>query len=1063
MRYISDLHIHSYYSRATSKQLNLEHLNKWAQIKGLQVIATGDITHPQWLKELREKLEPEGNGFFQLKPEYKKLTQAEVPHACEAEVRFILSGEISNIYKKNGRVRKNHNVVFFPTLDAVQAFQTTLDRIGNIHSDGRPILGLDARDLLEIVLDTDEQGHLIPAHIWTPWFSVLGSKSGFDNLQDCFEDLTPHIFALETGLSSDPPMNWRLSALDPYTLVSNSDAHSPAKLAREANIVDTDVNYRSLFEAIRTGHSFLGTIEFFPQEGKYHMDGHRKCSCMMHPSETIKHNHICPVCGKPVTLGVSYRVEELADRPEGFTPPGAKPFYSLIPLPELLSEVMQVGSQSKRVHTAYFNLLNALGSELSILMDVPVTDIQHAAGDLVAEAVKRMRAGRVAPQPGYDGEFGVIRIFKLGEREQLLNQNTFFQTQTNKTVKEKKNVTITTPVPSIKKASDQKESYGVNQEQHQAINHRGSPIIVQAGPGTGKTYTLTRRIASLIESGHTVPRAVLAITFTNKAAEEMQTRLDTLLDRESAELITILTFHSFGATLLRTVESFYGRSNDFVIINPSKDDQFLKILKESVMFNRTGLDQISLLKAKGYTPDTIPPDELSRTPDIKSVFHAYEQTLLQMNAVDFDDLIGLTVRLLRQNPDIRRDCLKRYTCIAVDEFQDINQVQYELFKIFAISAEHVCVIGDPDQAIYGFRGARSEFFNRFTQEFPHARQIQLKRNYRSVQNVLTASMQMLGKSSDDNSLWSHISPDVKVRITSAPTDRAEAEYIVHQIEQLVGGTTFFSMDSQRVKSEQSGEFSFADFAILLRTKQLSSPLIEALTRSGIPYQLFDHNHILQHPFAKIVIHAMRLHRGQHIHNDWAPLKEHFEHPEDFVSFQQNFLTLKRDASPAELLHFLHDTFRKRLNDDWFSTDYTSLKKLAETFYDKPDQFADALILQKSVDELDDRADRVRLMTIHAAKGLEFPIVFIAGCEEGIIPHFIQGQQTDMDEERRILYVGMTRAKHLLYLSHARKRSLWHKIVHQEPSRFLAPISESLIERGRHSTRNKPRDRQLELF
>ncbi|MDZ7723119.1 MAG: UvrD-helicase domain-containing protein [candidate division KSB1 bacterium] len=522
MKYISDLHIHSYYSRATSKQLNLEHLNKWAQIKGLQVIATGDITHPQWLEEMREKLEPDGTGFFKLKPEYQKQTQSEVPKACESEVRFILSGEISSIYKKGERVRKNHNVVFFPSLDAVQAFQNTLDRIGNIHSDGRPILGLDARDLLEIVLDTHDQGYLIPAHIWTPWFSLFGSKSGFDRIQDCFEDLTPHIFALETGLSSDPPMNWRLSALDGYTLVSNSDAHSPAKLAREANIVDTDLSYSGLFDAIRSGDSFLGTIEFFPEEGKYHMDGHRKCSCMMRPPETMAHDHLCPECGKPVTLGVSYRVEQLADRPPGFRPESAPPFHSLIPLPEVLSEVMQVGPQSKRVNTAYFKLLNNLGSELSILVDIPIDDIQRAGGDLTAKAVKRMRAGEVNPQPGYDGEFGVIRIFKPGEREKIMNQDALFQPSSKSVLKKKPQKQSLRTEPE-NKAADQKEPYGINEDQEAAIRHRGSPLIVQAGPGTGKTHTLTHRIASLIETGDTPPDAILTITFTHKAAEEIAT------------------------------------------------------------------------------------------------------------------------------------------------------------------------------------------------------------------------------------------------------------------------------------------------------------------------------------------------------------------------------------------------------------------------------------------------------------------------------------------------------------------------------------------------------------
>ncbi|MDZ7723117.1 MAG: ATP-dependent helicase [candidate division KSB1 bacterium] len=386
------------------------------------------------------------------------------------------------------------------------------------------------------------------------------------------------------------------------------------------------------------------------------------------------------------------------------------------------------------------------------------------------------------------------------------------------------------------------------------------------------------------------------------------------------------------------------------------------------------------------------------------------------------------------------------------------------FEYFAISARHVCVIGDPDQAIYGFRGAQSGFFKSFTADFPHARQISLKRNYRSAQNVLTASMQMLGKSTDEQELWSHIDPQVKVHIETSSTERSEAEGIVHRIEQLVGGTTFFSMDSKRVQSEDKGEFGFSDFAVLIRSKQLAPPVVEALTRSGIPYQFYDHTHSLQHPFVNVVHHALRLHLGHHNSHYWQPIEEYFDLQDEFYRFQETFLSFQPGTLPTKLLQFLHDTFQKTFkDDDWFSTDYRSLQKLAETFHANPAQFADALVLQKSIDEFDERADRVRLMTIHAAKGLEFPVVFIPGCEEGMIPYIIKGQRNDIEEERRILYVGMTRAKQLLYLTHAGKRTIWHKPAHQEPSRFLAPISESLIERGVRKSKKKPRDRQLELF
>jgi len=428
MRYIADIHIHSYYSRATSRDLNLEHLHKWAQIKGLKVVATGDITHPGWLEEMKEKLEPGGDGFFKLKKEYISTTQNQVPGACKGDVHFVLSGEISNIYKKNGKVRKIHNVVLFPSLESVTLFQEKLEKIGNIRSDGRPILGLDSRDLLEIVLDTDARAVLIPAHIWTPWFSLLGSKSGFDSVEECYGDLTPHIFALETGLSSDPPMNWRLSILDKYNLVSNSDAHSPAKLAREANIFDAELNFDAMIAALKSkdNNDLWGTIEFFPEEGKYHMDGHRKCGIMMRPKETIKNNGICPVCGKPATLGVNYRVEELADREEGEKPSTAKSFKSLVPLPEIIGEVKSLGPNSKSVQTLYQSLLRELGPELDILMHVQLSDLETFGGTLLAEALRRMREGKVLPQPGYDGEYGVIRRCKDDDRSRIRQQGARF-------------------------------------------------------------------------------------------------------------------------------------------------------------------------------------------------------------------------------------------------------------------------------------------------------------------------------------------------------------------------------------------------------------------------------------------------------------------------------------------------------------------------------------------------------------------------------------------------------------------------------------------------------------
>ncbi|HEY6871574.1 MAG TPA: endonuclease Q family protein [Geobacteraceae bacterium] len=409
MSFIADLHIHSRYSRACSRDLTPENLWRWGQLKGIRVIGTGDITHPLWLAELTEKLVPAEKGLFTLK---SGLRADNVPASCRADVSFLLSGEISCIYSKGGKTRKVHALVFLPDFAAAGRLQESLAKIGNIRSDGRPILGLDVKRLLRIVLDISPDAMLVPAHAWTPHFSVFGAASGFDSLEECFEELTPHIHAIETGLSSDPPMNWRLSMLDRITLISNSDAHSPAKLGREANIFATGISYGEIRDAIATRKGFAGTIEFFPEEGKYHSDGHRSCGIRLSPGETLARDYLCPACGKKVTVGVLHRVEKLADRPSGAHPAGAPLFRSVIPLAEIIAETLRVGVAGKKVERAYVDLLEKVGSELSILMDAPAERIARAGYPLVGEALRRMRAGNVRVTPGFDGEYGRIRALE---------------------------------------------------------------------------------------------------------------------------------------------------------------------------------------------------------------------------------------------------------------------------------------------------------------------------------------------------------------------------------------------------------------------------------------------------------------------------------------------------------------------------------------------------------------------------------------------------------------------------------------------------------------------------
>jgi uncharacterized protein (TIGR00375 family) len=397
---------------------------RWSQLKGIKVVGTGDFTHPGWLAELQEKLEPAAGGLFALK---KKFMSGALPGSCKTDISFILSSEISCIYRKNDKTRKVHCVVIAPGFADALRINKRLSSIGNLSADGRPILGLDAKELLKIVIQESPEAMLIPAHIWTPHFSVFGAVSGFDSLEECFEELTPHIYALETGLSSDPSMNWRLSSLDALTLISNSDAHSPRKLGREANIFDADISYASILSALKSRRGFNGTIEFYPEEGKYHADGHRDCGVCLSPEETVRHNYLCPVCGRKVTVGVLHRVAKLADREDGFRPEGAPGYRSIIPLEEIISETIKVGVNSKAVEKVYIKLLEDHGNEFGILLEVPVEDIGGSGFPQVAEAISRMRENRIYIAPGYDGEFGKVKIFEEVRRKEVRGQEPLFQ------------------------------------------------------------------------------------------------------------------------------------------------------------------------------------------------------------------------------------------------------------------------------------------------------------------------------------------------------------------------------------------------------------------------------------------------------------------------------------------------------------------------------------------------------------------------------------------------------------------------------------------------------------
>lgn len=427
MELLLDLHVHSRFSRAVSADMDLGHMYQWAQRKGIDIVATGDVLHPEWRAEMRRQLVPADDGLaeglYELDPQLRAPLDEAIPRSCRRKVRFVLAGEISHIFKKDGAVRKVHNLIVLPSLDVADALAERLLRLGyNLHSDGRPILGMPCRDFLELLLSTSAAAYLVPAHIWTPHFSVFGSLSGFDRLSDCFGDLTRHIFALETGLSSDPSMNWRLSALDDLTLVSSSDAHSPQKLGRELtrlNLPDppTFADVRRALEFC-SPDEFLGTVEFYPEEGKYHLDGHRDCGVRLEPSERAALLGLCPKCNRPVTVGVLSRVMALADRPEGsdFRPPRARPFCSLVPLTEVVADVLGKTAASEAVQRLYFKLLDQVGPELFVLRTASQEMLVRAGDALLGEAILRMRRGELRIAAGFDGEYGRIGLVDPSER-----------------------------------------------------------------------------------------------------------------------------------------------------------------------------------------------------------------------------------------------------------------------------------------------------------------------------------------------------------------------------------------------------------------------------------------------------------------------------------------------------------------------------------------------------------------------------------------------------------------------------------------------------------------------
>lgn len=925
MRFFCDLHIHSRFSRATSSTLTLQSLGDGAVRKGIAVLGTGDFTHPAWIGEIEEGLAEAEPGLYRLKD-------------STCPTRFLLTGEISTIYKQDGQVRKVHHVIGAPDIKAAKKITASLARIGNILSDGRPILGITSRNLLEIVLEAGEGTFLIPAHIWTPWFSALGSKSGFDAIDECYLDLAQHVFAVETGLSSDPPMNWLVKSLDRFHLVSSSDAHSAEKLGREATIFDTDLDYHAILHAMATGAGLLGTVEFFPEEGKYHLDGHRDCGVVLEPDRTRELQGRCPVCGKALTVGVLHRVEELADRSEGERPESARPYFSLIPLPEILAEIMQVASPTKRVMEVWEGLTFRLGGELPLLLDVDLDEIRTAAGETLALAVGRMRAGEVHREAGYDGRFGRVRVFADNEQDMLFREGIQGAPPRRKPARRERRADPPAPLP---------EMTSLNEEQQEAVGFTAGPMAVVAGPGTGKTRVLVERIRALIASGG---KHILAVTFTTRAAGEIR-------DRIAGAAADVSTFHALAAGILHEAGICFEVADEAMleeVAGPSIDGDVRKWVND-------------LLLRQG----TVRPLDREQA--------GLVALLRSRDLYTYEGLIEKASELLAQGK-----CAKRWDHVMVDEFQDINPLQHDFLRLLSRGAESVMVIGDPNQAIYGFRGSSAASFDDFVRDHPACGTVRLRTTHRLTSELAGASNAFLG-----HEAIACTRKGEPVRIVRTPRPY---EYTAREIESLCGGLTHLGA------SKAKADLAPGDIAVIVRTQAQAMPVIDALSREGIPCDTSYARPLAEMKGVRERIALLTGSGWEHLVKGSSSGGHPLETARAFLQGQGGDLRERIGRMEAAGLFRLPDL------------------DAGHAFYQYARLFGDdagALVefLRLSSDQGALGGGRVHVITAHAAKGLEFRCVFIAGLVQGVFPL----AASDEAEERNLFYVAMTRARDLLYL------------------------------------------------
>lgn len=1175
--FLADLHIHSRFSRATSSKLNIPLLAAWARVKGIAVLGTGDFTHPKWREELNTFLRfDEESGLYRLAdPDSPGGLLPELPVALLAgkaapgnekqqedstglpvpPPRFMLQGEISSIYKRGGKVRKVHNLVYVPTLEAAENLSRRLAELGNLNSDGRPILGLDSRDLLEMVLETDPRAFLIPAHIWTPWFSVFGSKSGFDSLADCFGDLTPEIFALETGLSSDPAMNRMWSALDPYRLVSNSDAHSGENLGREANVFSGKISYAGMLQALKTPDSgtdtrFHGTLEFYPEEGKYYMDGHRKCGVRLTPEETRALGGLCPVCGAPLTVGVLYRVMELADRehpeyrksdaaPETL---GEKGFASLVPLPEVLGEILDFGPKTRKVRDMYAGILERFGSELAVLRTVPEADLARFFPPL-GEAIGRMRRGEVRLQGGFDGEYGVVRMFTDKERREVIrgavtgsgkkggasvrglsllgdmpeaenkarpkkrresertggeppsgaksspgkDKDENFNAENAESPKpDRQRVSgemrdpdkkASAPLPSPE-ALPGKEDFsfspaenagpgtplarsnpsatsdnasprqGLNPSQEAAVSAGPEPTLVLAGPGTGKTRALVARILRLLEEGAGA-RRVVALTFTRRAATEMDARLAAALGPD-AVLPRTDTLHALA------LELWHKTHTDVPVL--LSEESARRVFaeansEESVQTLREAWQAVNLARERLETPP----------PEFEEMRRRYAAQKGAWNLADYTDLLEFW---LEQTSGGLYRC--PWDHVLVDEIQDLSPLQLAVIRsLLSSSGEGFFGIGDPHQSIYGFRGAHGQCLEFFQESWPNLAVIRLTHNYRSRPGIVAVTHAALGEKSGEAPLVAARSGQAAIFLFEAPSADAEAVWVADRIAGLVGSGSHSLTDASSPGryggiEAHDEDYSPGDIAVLVRTHALGGLYRKALARKSVPVAMPALDAFWADERVGLILRAAGRMLGIAVVGDE-------ERRDDQPPVCPDKVLARGPLGVAAYLTSIppfDDLF-------WQSQAFRSLVK---AFDANGRDWAGLLTwvhLQNDLELVRQKGEKVQIISLHAAKGLEFRSVFMPCLEDGLLPfagpELLTGkgmekkQAHDWGEEQRLFYVGLSRARDALFLSFAGKRLLYGRELRLKPSRFLAMLPQEQISRSALVARTTRREEPLGLF